>query len=194
MGRAATPTPGPPSGFLNLSAVSQQARVPRPCFVPQPFLIAPFGVFPSQESCAPLEATGSLAVIHRRNPTSRSQPYQRRFHQTPTPLGAVAWIPRSLWVPFPRAEARIPVALDSKRRNRHVPPASPTSELCSPCESVAPSPSKPEPETRYSLGCCAPPEHPLEPRSLHPPSPRAGHPPDPKAERVTARTAAPAAR
>jgi hypothetical protein len=34
--RASVPLPG----FLSLSAVSQQARVPRPCFVPQPFVIA----------------------------------------------------------------------------------------------------------------------------------------------------------
>jgi len=40
------PAPVPLSGFLNLSAVSWQARVPRPCFMPQPFL----GCLPSELS------------------------------------------------------------------------------------------------------------------------------------------------
>jgi len=38
MGEISNLTPVPLSGFLNLSAVSWQIRVPRPCFVPQPFL------------------------------------------------------------------------------------------------------------------------------------------------------------
>jgi len=47
MERVDIPTPVPLSGFLNLSAVSWQARVPRPYFVPQPFVIATFKAFPS---------------------------------------------------------------------------------------------------------------------------------------------------
>lgn len=39
-------------------------------------------------------------------------------------------------LPFRRAEARFPVVLDSRQRNHSIPPASPTSELCSPRESV----------------------------------------------------------
>jgi len=52
-----------------------------------------------------------------------------RFH-------AVAWVPWGLWTSFPWAEAPFPVVLDSSRRSHSVPPASPTSKLCSPRESV----------------------------------------------------------
>jgi hypothetical protein len=38
MRRGTKPTPVPLPGFLNLSAASQQTRVSRPCFMPQPFL------------------------------------------------------------------------------------------------------------------------------------------------------------
>jgi hypothetical protein len=51
-----TPAPVPLSGFLNPSAVSRQARVPRPCLMPQPFLNAPFRAFPSQRGRPPLGA------------------------------------------------------------------------------------------------------------------------------------------
>jgi len=53
MERVDIPTPVPLSGFLNLSAVSWQARVPRPYFVPQPFVIAAFRAFPSTTVVCP---------------------------------------------------------------------------------------------------------------------------------------------
>lgn len=58
-----------------------------------------------------------------------------RFPRRPR-LRAVAWFPRRLWTSFPWAEAPFPVVLDSSRRSHSVPPASPTSKLCSPRESV----------------------------------------------------------
>jgi hypothetical protein len=54
MERAVTPAPVPLSGFRNLSAVSKQARVLRPCFVPQPSLGTSLQSFPLVESAAPL--------------------------------------------------------------------------------------------------------------------------------------------
>jgi hypothetical protein len=57
------PAQVPLSGFLNLSAVSWQTRVPRPCFMPQPFLRPPFRGFPSQRSRTPLEAASSLRLV-----------------------------------------------------------------------------------------------------------------------------------
>lgn len=94
-----------------------------------------FRVFPSQGSCSPLGVTSSPAVPHRRASVHRPPPYHPRFHRRPRSR-AVAWIPRRLWVPFSRARARFPVALGHGQRNHLVPPAQPTSEPCSPCESV----------------------------------------------------------
>jgi len=101
--RATSSASVPLSGFLNPSAVSWQTRVPRPCFVPQPPLIATFRAFPS------------LAVVHpsrgdwlpcRYPPACNDAPpptLSPAVSPTPTPESAVAWFPRRLWVPFPRA-------------------------------------------------------------------------------------------
>jgi hypothetical protein len=76
--------PVPLSGFLNLSAVSQQARVPRPYSMPQPFLgFTSFRAFPSQESRTPLGATCSPVVIYRRAREHSPRPYYSRFHRRP---------------------------------------------------------------------------------------------------------------
>ena len=50
--------------------------------------------------------------------------------------------------------ACIPVALGLMQRSRSVPPASPTSKLCSPCESVRTGSSCPEPAAVTLLGSC----------------------------------------
>jgi hypothetical protein len=47
---------------------------------------------------------------------------------TPTPFGAVAWFPRRLGSLSVRPRTYLPVPLDPERRNRPVPPASPTSK------------------------------------------------------------------
>jgi len=61
-----TLTPVPLSGFLNLSAVSQQTRVPRPYFIPQPFVGFLLQSFPLTKIVfTSLEATCSPAVIHQ---------------------------------------------------------------------------------------------------------------------------------
>jgi len=92
-GRLVHVRPVPPSGFLNLSAVSQQARVPRPCFVPQPFLGPPLQSLPLAGIASPL--SGSLAPLRSstgvpRAPKSRRSP--RGFRRRPRPR-AVADFP-----------------------------------------------------------------------------------------------------
>jgi hypothetical protein len=124
--------------------------------MPQPFLGTSFRACPSRRSRASLEAASPPAVIHRRARAHHPGPYHRRSLPTPTRERAVADVPRRLWVPFPRAEARFPVALGPKRRSHSVPPASPTSGLSSPRETVLPDPSCPGPASRCSPGRCAP--------------------------------------
>jgi len=119
----------PLSGFLatpSFAALFRAATVP--------------GIPPSERSPRRdrLPLSGQLgfpAVIHRRAETHASTPYRPRFHRRPR-LSASAWIPRRLWVPFRRAEARLLVALGVEPRDRLVPPASPTSKRPSLFESV----------------------------------------------------------
>jgi hypothetical protein len=64
--------------------------------------------FPSQESRAPLEAAGSLVVIHRRAKTHPSEPYHRRFLRRPHPKAQLPGSPDDYEVPFhaPRRASR----------------------------------------------------------------------------------------
>jgi hypothetical protein len=64
----------------------------------------------------------------------------------------VPGILEQLWTPFSRTEARFPVVLDSAQQNRFVLPASPTSKLLSPHESVRDQSELPRPGGRYSFG------------------------------------------
>jgi len=59
--RGVTPASVPLSGFRNLSAVSWQLRVSRPCSVPQPFLGFPLQSVPLVEIAYP--SRGSLASL-----------------------------------------------------------------------------------------------------------------------------------
>jgi len=106
------PTPVPLSGFLNLSAASQQTRVPRPYFMPQPFLIASFRAFPSQRSRAPLEAASCLAVVHRRATARHPQPYRLRFPRRPRREAQLPGSPEDYELPFhePKPASRSPWA------------------------------------------------------------------------------------
>jgi hypothetical protein len=77
---------------------------------------SPFRGFPSQESCAPLEATSapmrsSTNVLKRCFPDliAAGFPDSHAFD-------AVAWFPPRLWAPFSRAETRFPVPLGPSRR------------------------------------------------------------------------------
>jgi len=100
---------------------------------------------------------------------------------TPAPNDAVAWFPQRLWTPFPCAEARFLVVLDPIRRNHLVPPASPTSKLYSPCESVRTEPGFPSPEVDSLLGFRLPRAFSPHLGSSDPPrSKRPEHPPSPE--------------
>jgi len=77
------PLPVPLSGFHNLSAVSQQVRVLRPCFMPQPFGILP-SEFSPHRNRAPLPGSlCSLAVLHQRAEWPSPGTYHRRFPRRP---------------------------------------------------------------------------------------------------------------
>jgi hypothetical protein len=130
------PTSVPLAGFFNLSAVSWQRRVLRPCFVPLPPVGASFRVFPSQ---------GSWITSRRHQLPGRSPPaclkraarcLTPRFHRPPRSRAA-AWIPRGLGLPFhahpkanasrsSRPRATEPFPFRQLRRLRSLaPPASP---------------------------------------------------------------------
>ena len=111
----------------------------------------PFRAFPSQGSRSSLEVAGSPAVIHRRAEVRCASPCHSWLHRLPR-FHAVAWIPQQLWTSFPRAEARFPVVLDSAQRTHFVPPASPTSKLYSPCETVPAASSCLSAAGRFSPG------------------------------------------
>jgi hypothetical protein len=95
----------PPSGFLNLSAVSWQARASRPCLMPQP----PVGF--SLQSLAPrrgrvrLSASPcSLAVLHRASiPRARTRPFHSGFHRRPRLTTRLPGSPPELGHRFHRA-------------------------------------------------------------------------------------------
>jgi hypothetical protein len=93
--------PVPLSGFLNLTAVSRQARVPRPCFVPQPFLKAPL----QSLSLTRIVNLSRGHLLPRGYPpacrTYRSRPCCRRFHQTPT-MTQLPGSPGGYGLPFDR--------------------------------------------------------------------------------------------
>jgi hypothetical protein len=90
---------------------SSQARVPRLCFAPQPFLVdhLPFEVFPSQGSRTSLEAASSPAVIHPPQLTSPSRPYHRRFPRRPRLAAQLPDSPDDYALPFdaPRRASRL---------------------------------------------------------------------------------------
>jgi len=141
--------------------------------VPQPLLIAVFRAFPSSRAVVPSRGhvlpcrcppaccdapTSALSPAVSRTPTLR----RARWPRSPAGYGS----------PFHERGARFLVALDRDRRNRPVPPASPTSEPCSRFESVRAGPSHPECGGRcpLDLSPLQSPSH--EPRSLLPARPR----------------------
>jgi hypothetical protein len=120
----------PLSGFLagpSFAALFRAAAVPG---------IPPFRVFPSQEIAYP--SRGSLAplrlstdVLNARRSTL-SPPVScdsRAFTRSPA-------LPRWLWAPFSRAEARFPVPLGLVPRNRPFRQLHPLRSFTPPCESV----------------------------------------------------------
>jgi hypothetical protein len=151
MGRAVPFPPRFRSQVFSTSQRFQPARVPRPCFVPQPFLgfslqSLPLTeiVYPSRGHWLPCGHPPTCWTARPRSLVTTGFPDARAFD-------AVAWFPRRLWAPFSRAETRFPLALGSGRLPP-VPPASPASELSSPCESVRAFPGFPRLDGRCSPG------------------------------------------
>jgi len=107
----------PLSGFLNPSAVSWQTQIPRPCFVPQPFLGFPLRSVPLRKSRAPLS-----------RPLASLQSFTEVLKRTPRGL-VTLWFPRrprlerrgclvppvGYGIPF-RNPGRFPVCLDRERK------------------------------------------------------------------------------
>mgnify|MGYP003572178373 CR=1 FL=1 len=126
----------------------------------------PFRAFPSRGSRASLEVALLPCSYPPACRSALGFAVHPQFHRRPR-FHAVAWIPRGLWTPFPRAEARFPVVLGSAQRDHLVPPASPTSEPSSPRESVAMTPGRPSAVAR-----CSPGFFPFEAFSFHALDPR----------------------
>jgi hypothetical protein len=111
------PLPVPLSGFLNLSAVSQQVRVSRPCFMPQPFGILPSEVSPRRNR-APLSGPLLLPCGHPpacRMATARA--LSPPVSSTPTLLTRLPDSPDDYGFPFHAPESTLPVSPGLTRRN-----------------------------------------------------------------------------
>jgi len=120
-------------------------RVPRPYFVPQPFLdCLPFRVFPSQKSWSLFKATSSHAVIHHSSERTASDLITRGF----TDSHACTQLPGShsnYEFPFHESEDPLPGRPGSPPEGSSLPPAFPASKHSSFYESVRTGSSKPEP-------------------------------------------------
>jgi hypothetical protein len=100
------PDPVPLSGFLNLSAVSQQTRVPQPCFVLQPFLGCPPSELSPHRDRVPLPRPLAPSQLSTAFPeVSSDDSVHRLFPRRSHRLDAVAWFPSRLWAPFPCTSA-----------------------------------------------------------------------------------------
>jgi hypothetical protein len=161
--------PVPLSGFLNLSAVSQQARVPRPCFVPQPFLKAPLQSLPLTRIVNP--SRGHL--LPRGYPpvcrTHRSRPFTDGFTRRPRSRRSSLDSPAAM-CSLSTGRNLPPGRAGSQTAEPPFPPASPASKSYSPCESVCTDLGCPMPATDALLGFF-PSRDPFRPRILNPPRP-----------------------
>ncbi len=160
----------PPSGFLarpSFAALFRAATVPG---------ILPLELSPRKDRAPLSRPLCSPAVIHPRAepycPSALSPPVS----PTPALLTQLPGFLERLWTPFSQAEARFPVALGSAQQNRSIPPASPTSKLLSPHESVRDQSELPRPGGRYSWVSSPTESSPSTPRVLNPPRPRGPEP------------------
>ena len=111
------PLPVPLSGFRNLSAVSQQVRVSRPCFMPQPFGILPSEVSPRRNR-APLP--GPLLLPCGHPPTCRMATVRALsppVSSTPALLAQLPLSPGDYGIPFHAPESTLPGPPGLERRN-----------------------------------------------------------------------------
>jgi hypothetical protein len=127
-------------------------RVPRPYFMPQPFL----DYLPSE--CSPREdrvpLSGPLAPLQLSTVLRNALPATLLPVVSPTPtlLTQLPGFPTNYGSPFHESEGPLPGRPGSPTEGSLLPPASPASKLSSLHESVRTDPSCPEPSGRYSPG------------------------------------------
>jgi hypothetical protein len=127
-------------------------RVPRPCFMPQPFL----DCLPSE--CSPREdrvpLSGPLASLQLSTVLRNAPPATLSLPVSPTPtlLTQSPGSPANYGSPFHESEGPLPGRPGSPAEGSPLPPASPASKLLSLHESVRTDSSCPEPSGRYSPG------------------------------------------
>jgi hypothetical protein len=127
-------------------------QVPRPCFMPQPFLdYLPSECFP-REDRVPL--SGPLAPLQLSTVLRNAPPATLLLSVSPTPTLLTQWpgSPTSYRFPFHESEGPLPGRPGSPTEGSSLPPASPASKLCSLHESVRTDPSCPVPSGRCSPG------------------------------------------
>lgn len=169
-GVSSTPTPVPPAGFYNLSAVSWQIRacglVSCRC---RAWVTSPFRASPRRDR-APVSGSPAPLRSSPRNLRALTRPCHHRVSPTPSPsLGLLPVSPQRLWAPFRRADhgrlaSRSPWTARSGLAPDHadhplrslIPPAklalptpqvSPQEQPCSPGRSAPPESSPPAPWT-----------------------------------------------
>jgi hypothetical protein len=127
-------------------------QVPRPSFMPQPFL----DCLPSE--CSPRKGRVSLSgplaplqlsTVLRNAPPATLLP---AVSPTPTLLTQSPGFPTNYGFPFHESEGPLPGCPGSPTEGSSLPPASPASKLYSLHESVRTDPGCPEPSGRYSPG------------------------------------------
>jgi len=127
-------------------------RVPRPCFMPQPFLDCLPSECSPREDRVPLSgplAPLQLSTVLRNAPPATLSP---AVSPTPTLLTQSPGSPTNYGSPFHESEGPLPGRPGSPTEGSPLPPASPASKLSSLHESVRTNSSCPEPSGRYSPG------------------------------------------
>jgi len=127
-------------------------RVPRPYFMPQPFLDCLPSECSPREDRVPLSgplASMQLSTVLRNAPPATLSP---EVSPTPTLLTQSPGSPSNYGSPFHESEGPLPGRPGSPTEGSPLPPASPASKLSSLHESVRTDPSCPEPSGRYSPG------------------------------------------
>jgi hypothetical protein len=112
----------------------------------------PFRAFPSQGSRSPLEVASSLAVIHRRAEMSLGLAVHRWFHRLPRRWTQSPGFPSDYGLRFHEPRLVFPSTWAWLSGAHLVPPASPTSEPSSPCETVPAASGCPSVAGRFSPG------------------------------------------
>jgi hypothetical protein len=145
----------PLSGFLNPSAVSWQTRVPRPYFVPQPFLGFPLRSVPLRRvarpsrgrwlpcSCPPKCKSAPLAAL---SPSG--------FPDAPAPKDVVAWFPQGAMAFLLATRVASRSAWTASGRTAPYLQLRPLRSVVPLAESVRFSSSKPALKAVTSLGFC----------------------------------------